>query len=86
MITQYTADRTGGTYWGDYSNYGTSSFEWTTADTCTRFIGVMDNGAGSNGSDTKTAAGTITASVLVLTYDGKEFSFTIPTITIHNPF
>lgn len=87
MITQYTADRTGGTYWGDFSTYGTDRFEWTSggADTCMRFIGVMDNGGGSNGDDTKTAAGTITASTLILTYDGKEFSVTVPTITIHNP-
>ena len=86
MITQYTADRSGGTYWGNYSQFGTSSFEWTTTDTCTRFIGVMDNGNGTNGNDTKTAAGTITASALVLTYGDMEFSVTIPTITIHNPF
>lgn len=86
MITQYTADGSGGTYWGNLSSFGTSSFEWTTADTCTRFIGVMDNGAGSNGSDTKTAAGTITANTLILTYNGVDYSVTIPTITIHNPF
>lgn len=85
MITQYTKDSSGNTYWGDFNNYGTSSFEWTTDAACTRFIGVMDNDTDAKKSDTKTAAGTLTASTLILTYDGKEFSFTIPTITIHNP-
>lgn len=86
MITQYTADRTGGTYWGDQSTFGTDSFEWTADGTCKRFIGVMDNGAGENGSDSKTVAGTITADTLVLSYGGDDYSFTIDTITINNPY
>ena len=86
MITQYTADSSGGTYWGNTSSYGTNSFSWTQNGTCNRFVGVMDNGAGKSGSDTKTVAGTIRANVLVLTYDGVEYSFEIPQITIHNPY
>ncbi|MBQ8498021.1 MAG: hypothetical protein IJ489_11285 [Clostridia bacterium] len=38
----------------------------------------------SNGS--KTPAGTITANTLVMTFDGVEYSITIPTITIKNPY
>jgi hypothetical protein len=45
----------------------------------------MKSGAGSNNSDTKQVAGTITANQLVLTYKGMSFTVTIPTITIHNP-
>ena len=51
-----------------------------------RFIGVMDNDGGDNDNDTKTAAGTIKASKLILTFNGVEYSFTIPEITIHNDF
>lgn len=84
MVTQYTA-KSGG-YWGDYATYGTDSYVWTADGTCQRFIGVMNNAAGENDSGTKTVAGTITASVLVLTdANGNEYFFTIPTITIHNP-
>ena len=83
MITQYTPKSSG--YKGDLTTYGTSSFEWTADGTCSRFIGVMENGAGSNGSDTKTAAGTIVATTLILTYDGVQYKVTV-NITIHNPF
>jgi len=87
MITQYTADGSGGTYWGNYSAHGTDRFQWTSDGDCRRFIGVMDNGAGQNGSDTKTVAGTIAADTLILKdANGYEYSFTIPTITIHNPY
>ena len=85
MITQYTADYGGQTHWGNTSAYGTTDYSWTQDGTCFRFIGVMDNGAGENGSDTKTAAGTIKAGTLVLTYNGVEYSVDIPDITIHNP-
>lgn len=83
MITQYT-QKTGG-YKGDFATYGTSSFAWTADGDCSRFIGVMENGAGSNGSDTKTAAGTIVATKLILTYNGEEYEVTV-NITIHNPY
>ena len=87
MITQYTADRSGGTYWGDFASYGTSAFEWSGDGTCSRFIGVMDNNGGENDSDTKTVAGTIVASTLIMTDEsGNEYSIKIPTITIHNPY
>ena len=92
MITQYTADRSGGTYWGDHGTYGTDRYTWSkntsnaAAVTCKRFIGVMDNGAGQNGSDSKTVAGTIKANTLVFVYGGQEYKFSIPTITINNPY
>lgn len=86
MITNYTADRYGDTYWGDYSSNGTDSFEWTQDGNCKRFVGVMDNGAGENGSDSKTAAGTITADKVILSYGGKDYNFPINTFTIHNPY
>ena len=86
MITEYTADRIGGTYWGDLSSKGTDSYEWTKDGAVKRYIGVMDNGAGENGSDSKTVAGTISANKLVLTFDGNDYTFTIPTITIHNKY
>ena len=88
MITQYVTISAG--YEGNYQNYGTDSYIWSNPDangtaTCKRFIGVMKSGAGSNNSDTKQVAGTITANQLVLTYKGMSFTVTIPTITIHNP-
>ena len=86
MITQYTADRSGGTYWGDYNTYGTDSYVWNSNGECKRFIGVMDNGAGSNKSDTKTVAGTIIADTLTLTYNGVQYSVPIAKITINNPY
>ena len=91
MLEKYTADSWGGTYWGNTANK-INYYEWTKntdgtdVQTCHRFIGAMDNGAGSNGSDTKTVAGTISANTLVMTYNNNEYSFTIPTITIHNPY
>ena len=85
MVTQYTA-KSGG-YWGDYDTYGTDRFTWSADGTCQRFIGVMNNAAGENDSGTKTVAGTITASELILTdANGNKYYFTIPTITIHNPY
>lgn len=86
MITQYTQDNRAATYWGDFNTYGTSSYTWTADGACSRFIGVMDNGAGSNGSDTKTVAGTITADTLVLEYNNVFYNVDIPDITINNPY
>lgn len=89
MITQYTHD--GGnktTYWGDYATYGTSSFEWKNgATTCMRFVGVMDNGQGSNNSDTKKVAETIVGKLLKITdSQGTVYTVDIADITIHNPY
>ena len=87
MIKQYTQDSGKTTYWGDFTNQKTDFYEWTSSSlSCMRFIGFMDNGAGENGSDTKTVAKTIQADTLVMTYNGMEFSFTVPTVTIHNPY
>ena len=64
-----------------------SGFEWTNgATTCKRYVGELIEGAGSNGGDTKTATGTIKATTLTVTHDGKTYDFQIPEITINNPF
>lgn len=89
MVTEYTKDNGGDTYWGNIganSTTKTDSYVWTKDGDVKRYIGVMDNGAGQNGSDSKTAAGTISASTLVMTYNGIDYSFSVPTITINNPY
>ena len=83
MVTQYSSDSGG--YYGDVSAYGTDKFEWTADGDCARFIGVMDNDSNATKSDTKTAAGKLTADTLILTYGGVEYSFKIDKITINNP-
>lgn len=86
MYTKYTEDSGGKTAWTN-SNDRVSTFEWASDGTaCKRYIGELDNGSGTNGNDKKTAAGTLKANVLVVTYNGKTYSFTIPQVTIHNPF
>lgn len=84
MITQYSGS--GSSYKGDYKTYGTDKYEWEDDGICKRFIGYMVNGGGEHDSDTKTVAGEIFANKLVFVYDGKEYNFTIPTITIHNDY
>lgn len=87
MYKEYTKDSRTDTWWAQTS---TSSYEWNAEGECKRFIGGMDNVDNRNGNDNKYAAGTITANTLVVTasYNGsdKDFTFTIPTITIHNPY
>ena len=70
---------------GVYSgNSQVGSFSWSNgATTCQRNIGGYQN---STGSDSKTPAGTITADTLAVTYEGNTYNFTIPTITINNPY
>ena len=89
MFTKYNQDSAwsgGNGWWTDESNR-VNTYEWTAdATSCKRFIGYMDNDSGTNGNDKKTAAGTLKANVLVVTYNGKTYSFTIPQVTIHNPF
>lgn len=65
-----------------------SSFEWSSSETsCKRYVGELVEGAESKyKGDTKTAAGTIKANTLAVTYGGKIYNFTIPAITINNPF
>jgi hypothetical protein len=66
------------------TNAGTSKtgFAWTGDGTCKRFIGLYKGGTGD---DSRTAAGTIKATELVM-YDGKGNEYKIPVnITINNP-
>ena len=64
------------------SNTPKSSYTWTADGTCTRSIGhVYSKTLG----DTKTAAGTITASQLELYKNDCTFRFDVSTITISNP-
>jgi len=65
-------------------NSRTGTFEWNDNGTCTRNIGQYSNRTGA--TDDKTAAGTITANTLVLTAGGQQYEFTVPTITINNPY
>lgn len=86
LYTRYTEDSGGKTAWTN-SNDRVSTYEWTTDNSiCKRYVGELDNGAGEYGNDKKTAAGTLKGSALELTYDGQTYSFTIPEITINNPF
>ena len=57
------------------SNSRTTSYDWTGNGTCTRYVGLVANANKSNG--TKTAAGTLNADTLVLTYGTNTFSFTV---------
>lgn len=69
-----------------------TSYSWTASNmTATRYIGYCWARKGratdkisENGK--KTPAGTITADKIVVTYNGVEYTFTIPTITINNPY
>ncbi|MBQ4547436.1 MAG: hypothetical protein IJA17_09845 [Oscillospiraceae bacterium] len=72
---------TGGS--GNSNSGATSSFIWTAEGICMRYVG--DYGYRSGGSDSKTAAGTLKATKLVLTYGGHSFEVDIPDITISNP-
>ncbi len=74
---------------GAASSGKTSEYTWTTSTTCTRYVGYVNrkvNASVFQGNDEKTPAGTITANTLVLTYDKQTYSFTVPTITIKNPY
>lgn len=62
----------------------TTGYSWTANGTCARNIGYYRSRTAAN--DDKTAAGTLTCGTLVLTYDGNTYQFTIPTITINNPY
>lgn len=66
-------------------------YSWNASGTCTRYIGYSQNTEGRvsdsvSQTGTRTAAGTITANQLTVVYSGKTFTFTIPTITINNPY
>jgi len=59
------------------------SYSWTTNGTCSRNIGYFRNITGA--TDNKTPAGTITATELVLSHNGVEYTVPV-TITINNPY
>ena len=66
------------------------NYVWTANGEKTMYIGLYGDSSGDD--DTKTVAGTITASSIVFTYDidgngtAESYTFTIPTITINNPY
>ncbi len=70
------------------------SYTWTSEGSVTRYIGQhysveKSSSSGCFGTSYETTAypneaGTLTANTLVLTYNGVQYSFTIPTITIEN--
>lgn len=62
----------------------TDKYEWTKNGTCARNIGYYNGRTGR--SDQKTPAGTITSNALKFTYNGIEYTFSVPTITINNPY
>ena len=86
LYTKYTVDSGGTTAWTNSADR-VDYYEWEGTTTCKRFVGQLDNGnLDDYGNDQKTAAGTLTASSLEVTYGGKTYNFAIPTITINNPF
>lgn len=61
----------------------TSTYSWTANGVCQRYVGYWKS---QTGDDKKTAAGTLTASELVLTAGGVTYKVTLTTpITISNP-
>ena len=76
----------GGTVHLYTSNGGTSAvdtYTWTGNGTCQRWIGYYKNVRAGN--DERTAAGTLTATKMILTYNGYTYEVDIPDITISNP-
>jgi hypothetical protein len=62
----------------------TNSFTWTAGGEIWRWIGYCTKG--SSDQNERTAAGTITATQLTLTYGGKTFTVSLATpITLNNP-
>lgn len=68
------------------SNAGSSkaAFSWTGEGACKMYIGEFKSVSG--GDDSRTIAGTMTANKLVVTSANGTYTFTIPTITINNPY
>ena len=61
-----------------------TNYSWTANGDAKRYIGLWVDNSGDD--DSKTVAGTITANTLILTYDSVEYTVTVPTITINNPY
>ena len=75
----------GGTVHLYTSNGGSSTtdkYEWTGNGECLRWVGYYKYQSG--GSDSKTAAGTLTATKLTVTYNGMSFEVDVPDITFNN--
>ena len=92
MFASYKQDSGKQTYWAD-TNQATNIYEWTSDNSiCKRFIGGMDNVDDRLGDDKRYVAGTLTANTLEVTCDldgdgaTETVNFTIPTITINNPY
>lgn len=66
----------------DADNKRVDNFSWTGNGDCKRWVGYWNS---QTGSDRATAAGTITATELVLTYGGANYTVDIDDITIINP-
>ncbi len=85
----YTTSGTNGVW---ETTGGNSPYSWTKEGTCSRYVGYCwaQKGRASdaiNAAGKKTPAGTITANTLtVVGSDGGTYTFTIPTITINNPY
>ena len=61
-----------------------TGYEWTANGAVSRNIGYFKSNTAS--TDSKTPAGDLSANQLKLTYNGVTYTFTVPTITIHNPY
>lgn len=66
----------------DADNKRVNNFSWTGNGDCKRWVGYWNS---QTGSDRATAAGTIIATELVLTYGGANYTVDIDDITIVNP-
>ena len=66
----------------DAQNKKVDRYEWTADGACLRWVGYWNS---QTGNDRATAAGTIKATQLVLTYGGAEYTVDIDDITIINP-
>ena len=60
----------------------TTAYTWTANGKCRRYMGWWES---KTGSDEKTAAGTLKATILVLTFDNVPYTVDIADITINNP-
>ena len=85
----YTTSGLNGTWETTGAN---AAYTWTSADTeKSNYIGYAKSQKSRlsddiNATGTKTPAGTITANQLTVVYEGETYIFTIPTVTIHNPY
>ena len=85
----YSTSGTDGVY---ETTDGNAPYSWENTGDCSRYVGYCWAQKGRatdaiNAAGKKTPAGTITANKLIVTgKDKNEYTFTIPTITINNPY